>query len=72
MGKIITGTILLIISILNVIGFIYLSITNPDKLSNHAEYFGKKITFAIGIGALGLWLILSSRKNKNEALPKKD
>jgi hypothetical protein len=69
--KKIIGFICVAIAVLNVIGFIYLSISNPDKLSNNSEYFFKKIVFAIGVGGLGIWLIKSSNKKDKNNLPAK-
>jgi hypothetical protein len=65
--KTIIGYILLVVAILNVLGFLYLTTTNPDKLSNNSEYFVRKILFAMGMGGVGLWLILSTKKEKDNA-----
>ncbi|GGG12799.1 hypothetical protein [Pontibacter amylolyticus] len=62
------GYIFIAIAVLNVIGFTYLVISNPNKLSNNLEYFLKKIFFAIGVGGLGLWLIQSSNKRDKDKL----
>ncbi len=40
-------------------------IANPDKLSNNSSYFIKKITFAIAVGGLGIWLIQTTSDNKD-------
>lgn len=55
--KKIIGYICIAVAVLNVIGFMYLLISNPDKLSNNSSYFIKKIAFAIGVGGIGIWLI---------------
>jgi hypothetical protein len=60
------GVILMGICALNVIGYIYLSSVNPDKISNNSDYFAKKIGFAIGAGVLGLFLFASTGE-KNQA-----
>jgi hypothetical protein len=65
------GYICIAIAVLNVIGFIYLMATNPDKLSNNSGYFVKKIIFSLGIGGLGIWLI-QPQKNDNNNLQTKE
>lgn len=67
--KKIIGYICIAIALLNVVGFIYLTISNPDKLSGNSDYFIKKIVFALVIGGLGIWLMQSSNKNNNDNLP---
>lgn len=68
--KKIIGYVLIGISALNVIGFIYLLITNNNKFSDNSGYFLKKIIFAIGIGGLGIYLIRTTKKEDNSIVPK--
>ncbi|MEI7829691.1 MAG: hypothetical protein WCI31_07965 [Prolixibacteraceae bacterium] len=63
--KKIIGIILIAICGINIIGLIYLSSVNPDKVSKNAEYFGKKIVTALIVGGIGVYLVSSSSKNKS-------
>lgn len=56
------GFIFIAIAVLNVVGFIYLISTNPDKLSDNSEYFFKKILLALVFGGIGIYLVLSNQK----------
>jgi len=58
------GIILIGIAVLNIVGLIYLSATNPDKLSNNSSYFGRKVAFGLILGAIGLGLLLTDKKNE--------
>lgn len=61
--KKIIGYICILIAVLNVVGFIYLIASNPDKFSSNTAYFLKKIAFAIIVGGIGIWLIQSKSKS---------
>lgn len=60
--KKIIGIILVGILVLNIIGVIYLGITNPGKLGNNSMHFIKKIAGALVIGALGVYLMSKNEK----------
>lgn len=60
--KKIIGYILVAIAVLNLIGLLYLSSSNPSKLSNNSEYFTRKIITALIFGAIGIYLITAVKK----------
>ena len=64
--KKVIGYILIAIAVLNVVGFVYMLVTNSGKFENNSEYFIKKIVFAIGWGGLGIYLIQSSKPKSSE------
>ena len=68
--KKIIGYVLVAIAVLNVLGFIYMLITNGNKFNDNSGYFLKKIIFAIGIGGLGIYLIRTTKKEENSIVPK--
>lgn len=60
--KKIIGYILVAIGILNIVGLLYLSSSNPSKLSNNSEYFTKKTIIALIAGGFGIYLITTGKK----------
>lgn len=63
------GVILMGFFALHLIGLIYLSANNPDKLSNNSDHFAKKIGMAALVGIAGLGLFLSKDKDEQANLP---
>lgn len=66
--KKVIGYILIAIALLNVVGFVYMLVSNSGKFETNSEYFIKKIIFAIGLGGLGIYLIQSSKPKDSKEI----
>ena len=61
--KKIIGIICIGILVLNIIGLIYIVVTNPERLENNSMHFVKKIGGAFVFGAVGVYFLKSSKEN---------
>lgn len=58
------GIICIGILVLNIIGLIYMIITNPEKFENNSMHFVKKIGGALVFGTLGVYLLKGNSNNE--------
>lgn len=63
--KKIIGIVLVSLCVFNIIGYIYLSNVNPDKISRNSSYFTQKLMWSIIAGGIGAYLLFSNKKGSD-------
>ncbi|MBQ0734942.1 J domain-containing protein [Aquimarina celericrescens] len=61
--NLVSGLLISLIVLLNVVGFGYLLATNFEKFQNNSEYFIKKMLYVIGLSIFAIYLITKKKES---------